>query len=473
MVWLEHTIKALFPTLVLEGSPWLTEWEESQRKVFLKIMRVFLPLIGIGYLLHYFLFDKPVGLEPLDSWFKFRMSVAAACFLTLGFYATPLSKGRWYKLPAVVLTGVICYSQAKVTFYYPAAPWLYPFVFVLASCLMLRLSAFQSLLFTGAAIGTFFSVLIESGVDSGTLLSATLVILVVVGVTRSSYSFEITNFLLNKTNAAQQSTNMELQREFSDRIKSFIPKVIAERIQDQVDRNNASVMEASINVLRAKKKPIACLFSDIRGFTQGSKNLDEYINDSVMPEVKASSKKIETFEGIPRKVGDLIFAYFDSDILELNIVRSLLSGISLSRMNRAFNETVSSVEIRRYILVSSGEAVVGNLGGIDSSVEITALGSPVNFLSRLDDATKNPRLAELLKPGDIIISAQSIEALSTFSLNLDIRSVCLAELDVEIRDFPETSKVFVMKPSNQNWTVLMDLYSDLFDRDPSSLDTTY
>jgi len=461
MLWLEQLIKALFPTLELEESPWHSEWEENQRKLFLRIMRVFLPVIAVGYVLHYFLFDKPSGLEPLQAWFEFRMSLASLVSAAFVFYLTGLSKQRWYKLPAIIVTGIACYSQAKVTYYYPAAPWLYPFVFVLGSSLMLRLSALHSLIFSGVTIGFFVPVLVDAGVDLGTLLSASVVICIVVAVTRSSYSFEVTNFLLNKKNAAQQAANLELQREFSDRIKSFIPRVIATRIQARVDEDNASVIEASLNVLRARKKTISCLFSDIRGFTEGSKNLDEFINESVMPEVKASSERIEEFEGIPRKVGDLIFAYFDDDSVNLNAIRSLLAGISLSKMNKAFNETVSRVEIRRYILISSGDAIVGNLGGIDSSVEITALGSPVNFLSRLDDATKDPGLAKELSPGDIVLCENSAAILRANEIQIEMKCVSLSKIEVSIRDFPETERIFVMEPSNKNWEILTSAYDTL------------
>jgi len=459
VLWVERFIKALFPTLVLEETPWQSEWESNQRKIFLRIMRVFLPLIALGYVLHYFFFDKPNQLEPADSWFLFRMSMATVVIAAFLFYLSPLSQTKWYKLPAVFITGLGAYAQANVTYYYPEAPWIYPFVFLLASSLMLRLSVFYSLLYAGVTIAFFFPVLVSAGVDTGTLVSACVVILIVIGVTRSSYSFEITNFLLNKTNAAQQAANLELQQEFSDRIKSFIPRVIASRIQSQMNNNSSGVMEASLSVLRAKKKNIACLFSDIRGFTQGSKNLNEFINESVMPEVKASSEKIENFEGIPRKIGDLIFAYFDDDSIEMNVLRSTLAGMELSRMNRDFNETVSTMEIRRYILISSGEAIVGNLGGIDSSVEITALGSPVNFLSRLDDATKEKQLAKLLEPGDLVMSSAAAAILRQAHAQIEIREISLDDLGVEIRDFPEARELFVMKASQKNWTLLNDLYT--------------
>lgn len=469
MLWVERFIKTLFPALLLEETPWQSEWENNQRNIFLRIMRVFLPLIAAGYLLHYFFFDKPNQLQPPEAWFLFRMSMATIIFATFLFYLSPLAQKTWYKVPAVIATAIGVYAQAQVTYFYPEAPWVYPFVFLLASSLMLRLSVFYSFLYATVSIVLFFPVLIAAGVDFGTLISACVVIIVVTAVIRSSYSFEITNFLLNKQNAEQQAVNLELQQEFSDRIKSFIPKVIANRIQSEMRFGNSGVMDASLKVLRAERKEIACLFSDIRNFTQGSKNLNEFVNQSVLPEVKAASEKIENLEGIPRKIGDLIFAYFDDPSNQKNILRSVLAGIELSKINQAFNETVSTIKIHRHILISSGEAVVGNLGGIDSSVEITALGSPVNFLSRLDDATKSKGLASALKPGDIIMCDKTANQLKTLAQDVHLNRLSLIDLEVEIRDFPETQHIYVMKPNRKNTEILLDAYAMDMPRFPDPL----
>ena len=112
------------------------------------------------------------------------------------------------------------------------------------------------------------------------------------------------------------------------------------------------------------------------------------------------------------------------------------------------NRTLSTVEINRYILISTGPAVVGNLGGSESAVEITALGSPVNFLSRLDDSTKLPNLAAELEPGDIIVCERTANILEGLGLKTPLRRLQLACLGIEIRDFPETKNIFIAKPND-------------------------
>ena len=446
MRWLETLFRAVSPAIDLEGTPWESEWKESQRDLFAKVMKISLPLIGLAYIFHYFFFDKPEGLEPIEGWFHYRMGAAALMLLVCAYYFSPLTRWTWYKLPGIVATGFVGFSQAHVTLNYPPAPWIYPFVFVISSVLILRLDAFKSLLFTLASTTLIVPVLVEAGVQFETLISAAIVSCIIAVMVRSSFSFEVNNFLLQKRNEHQQELNLQLQEDFSHRIRSFIPNVISTRIENHVENDNVSVTEASISVLKPSAKQVACLFSDIRGFTQASKDLEKFVHESVIPEVKAVSAQIEANEGIPRKIGDLIFAYYDDEHIELNVVRAVLSGIQLSLKNKAINATVSAIEIKRYILISAGEAVVGNLGGIDSSVEITALGSPVNFLSRLDDATKSPALASLLSPGDLVMSSHAAKILGDV-VSIDFQKVDLAELEVSIRDFPETEYIYILQPS--------------------------
>jgi class 3 adenylate cyclase len=167
--------------------------------------------------------------------------------------------------------------------------------------------------------------------------------------------------------------------------------------------------------------------------------------------VKASSRAIEQFRGIPRKIGDLIFAYFDYESPAINVLRATLAGIALARLNEDMNATVSSIDINRYILISSGPALVGNVGGLDSSVEITALGSPVNFLSRLDEATKQHGFSKRLSRGDILLCERSAGLLGQLELEFDWDTIDFASIGVEIRDFPEAKRIYSLKPSHRNW----------------------
>jgi class 3 adenylate cyclase len=210
--------------------------------------------------------------------------------------------------------------------------------------------------------------------------------------------------------------------------------------------------------LRPRKQNIACLFSDIRGFTEGSKDLDAFIRDSVLPNVKESTNAIEIYGGIPRKIGDLIFAYFDHKSTHLNLIRSILAGLEIARINEDQNADPSNPNIERYILISTGEAIVGNIGGFDSSVEITALGSPVNYLSRVDELTKHPKLRELLASSDLIICNTSLTLLHEIDVFPNVTSIDLSELGLSIRNFHEQTIIHTMRPTTENRQLFSDLY---------------
>jgi len=447
---LDNTIEWLFPKLVLENTPWMGMWLEETNATFCKNALIFLPIACAGYIAHYFFFDKALGLEPLNLWFNFRFSVATLTLACFVFYLSPLKNRSYFKLPLLITWWVMSYLQARVLVWYPEADWTWVFIFIIVGSIMLRTSALKSAIFTACVILTVLPSFIESNISTQDIASGIVVSLSAVIVIRSSYISEIRNFLLAQEHLESQKKIIELNVEFADRIRTFIPRVIAERLEKHVKENQMSVLQASIEVLEPRVTEVACLFSDIRGFTLGSKELKSFVTESVLPDVKVCSDAVEAQRGIPRKVGDLIFAYFDDPNPNLNLLRALLAGLEISRCNKDLNSTLSNQQIHRYILISVGEAIVGNLGGLDSSVEITALGSPVNFLSRLDDLTKHPRLAIQLEMGDLLLSEECAILLKKMDITLELIPIALAQYDLTIRDFPDITVIYRMKPTDAN-----------------------
>lgn len=459
MKWIESAITYLFPTILLEGKAWRGMWEDKEREVFVLICKIFFSFCGIGYIGHYFFYDKVMGLEPLEKWFAFRMIVGGLCIATTAYYFSPLARSKLFKLPAVVTTWVLCYSQALVVTWWDGTPWLYCFVYVIGSIIVIRTSPLISVSLAVLFISSQTPSLLQAGVPLSSIVSTAVVTLIILLVVRTSAMTDIKNFVLNQEYVAAQKQIIELNIEFADRLRAFIPKVIATRIDDYINQHRLSIIQASVEVLKARRTNVACLFSDIRGFTQGSKELDSFVSMSVLPEMKACSDLVEDRNGIPRKVGDLIFAYFDDDDSKLNAIRALMAAMDIARLNQDMNATLIESEIRRYILVSSGDAVVGNLGGLDSSIEITALGSPVNLLSRLDDLTKEPILAKLLNPGDVIVCDSTKSLITELGIKLQCESICLDAYDLKIRDFAEIRVVHRIEPSDSNYRALSEAYS--------------
>ena len=439
-----------FPNSLLEGTPWYSAWNEKERKEFVGLAIVFFSIAAAIYISHYYFFDLPTGLEPKKHWFTFRASMTGLCLATVSLYLSPLAKSRYYRLPTVITGLVCCYFQARVSVWYPEAPWLYCFAFIILFTLVLQTSPLKSLLFALAAALIQRQSLLEAGVPSPAITSAFFVTSLMCVAMRTAYISNIRFFLLTQQNTDTQRKNIEMNIEFANRIKSFIPEQIAMRLEHKLSDGRTTVLQAVDEVLRPKKMNIACLFSDIRGFTEESKNLDDYIGELVVPNIKACTQAVENCGGIPRKIGDLIFAYYDNEDQITNVLQSILSGFEISSVNENLNADTRSGEIRRYILISVGEAIVGNIGGFDSSVEITALGSPVNFLARIDEATKTIALGDQLENGDILICEKTYELLDSIQLDLRVRKINLEESGVKIRDFTDQTILYSIKSTEYN-----------------------
>jgi len=454
MNWFDRCVSWFFPRILLSGTPWQSRWEQQEREAFTSTARIFFPIAAVVYVAHYFFFDLPMKLEPSENWFQFRMSSAALCIATTAAYYSAYQHTKHYKLLAAIVCAYFCFAQARVVVNFGLEAWFFCFALIGITVQVLKEPLATSLVFAGVLIALITPSLFEARVPIAYISSGALFTTILIFALRSTYRKDIDNFVLNQENLAKQEQLVELNRDFTDRIRSFIPTVISERIENFVNRNRMSVIEASIEVLRAQEKTVSCLFSDIRGFTQNSRDLDSYIAESVIPEMRVCSNLIEKNQGIPRKIGDLVFAYFDHDHSTLNVLRSVLSGIEISIANKAMNSTLTKKRVDRYILISTGEAVVGNIGGVDSSVEITALGSPVNYLSRLDELTKSEGFRQKLAYGDVVICETTYESIGRLGISLDHKKLELSEMSVSIRDFSEEVNVYVVKPNNQNQEIL-------------------
>ena len=366
MQWLANSVEALFPKAIVKGTAWEQTWEVEQRDLFVRTALFFFPLVALTYIGHFVFYDRVINLEPIEGWFVFRVTAALLAMLCFMYYFrsrnTP-TVSKFYKVPALIAVSLLCISQAFIATIHEQASYLFSFIFVVIGVFIMRSSALNSFLLSTALLALQLPLLIQTDDSIQVLFSGAFVTILTSVITRTAYASEVKNFLLTHERDQSKQEMIDLTQEFSNRLRSFIPKVIANRLQNAVDLKGMSVLEASIEVLRPRSKEITCLFSDIRGFTKSSKNLDSFVAKSVLPELKACSDEIENFEGIPRKIGDLVFAYFDDTDTELNVLRSVLAAIRISNLNKDINETLSAERVNRYILIASGEAIVGNVGG--------------------------------------------------------------------------------------------------------------
>ncbi len=453
---LERVCYALFPTLLLQNTPWFETWIQQERSENILLWRWMFLLVAIVYIGHYYLFDLPMALRPTDLWFWFRMSIASLAIAASLCYCIPtLCHSRYYRLPAVALLWTLCFTQARTIVWYDQSQYLYAFMFVVLSTMLLRSSMAMSLVFAVITLGTQWPAYLESELSKPTVYSGMVATLVFISITRAKYLGDIRFFLASQQNIDAQRRMIEMNIEFTDRIRAFLPREISNRLSKRLSDNRSTVLQAVDDVLRPAHRTVACLFSDIRGFTQSTKSSDVFLGEGVIPNVRRCNSVVEKYHGIPRKIGDLIFAYYDDDNPYVNLIHCLASGFEIAEANRSFNEAQrAETRIHRYVLISNGDAIVGNLGGYDSSIEITALGSPVNLLSRIDEVTKLPAFKAVVRETDLVICPRTAQLLSHLALGCDVMRLALSDVGGSIRDFEEMNALWLLPTNAQNRTIV-------------------
>lgn len=453
---LERIGYALFPTLLLQNTPWLSIWAEQERRENIVLWTIFFPTVAVVYMGHYYLFDRPMSLQPPELWYWFRISIAGLSLSTMLCYCIPsLCRSKHYRLPAIAMLWLLCFTQARTIIWYDQSQYLYAFVFVVVAAMLLRTSIAMSLLFSILTLATQLPSFLASGISRPTIYSGMVATLMFVSITRAKYLGDIRYFLASQQNIDAQRRMIEMNIEFTDRIRAFLPREISARLSRQLSNNRTTILQAVDEVLRPTQRVVACLFSDIRGFTQATKSSQSFLGQGVIPNVRRCNAVVEKYHGIPRKIGDLIFAYYDDPNPYVNLIHCLSSGFEIAEANQRFNRSQRlETRIHRYVLIANGEAIVGNLGGYDSSIEITALGSPVNLLSRIDEITKLPAFKARVRETDLVLCPTTAHLISHLELGCKIEVLRLEEVAATIRDFEEMDAIWLLPATTENRSII-------------------
>ena len=447
---LERVMFWMFPQLMLEGTPFYQGWQDRERTRDVRFWRALFPIVAVvclakGYLL------PPPGHLP-NGWLQSHWILSAVCLLAAGLYALrSVSGSRFYRLPATAAMLVLVTLFAQTMVAYGGDQYMVMFIVIILSAWCLRASVFFSTCFAALAIYLQWECSRQAGVPQAVSVSFSVGVLVFVATARADYTGGIRYYVANERMIESQQQSIEMSIEFSDRIRAFLPKEISNRVSRRLVDDRLTVQQAIDTVLNPVERQIACLFTDIRGFTRGTKENKSFVSDGVIPNVARCSRVIESHFGMPRKVGDLLFAYFDDDSADANIVRCLSAACEIVEANERFNRTNElNLQIHRYLLVATGIARVGNLGGLDSSIDISAEGGPVDLLGEMDLLTKSPRFREHVNETDIVLCPQSAALLQRVKSQCDLQRFTLDELDDTNRDFQGIDSLWVFKMNDHN-----------------------
>jgi adenylate cyclase len=176
------------------------------------------------------------------------------------------------------------------------------------------------------------------------------------------------------------------------KLRSYLSRYVSSEVA-QVLANESSELELLLN---GASRPIAVLFSDIRGFTTLSERytpvgLVGHLNDYFESMVDS----IHLHSGILNKyIGDAILAVWGgllSNGPEQNCLNAVQSALDMEKrmieLNRKWEEDADKLPLAIGIGISYGEAFVGNMGH-SNRMEFAVMGDVVNLGSRLEGATK-------------------------------------------------------------------------------------
>lgn len=175
------------------------------------------------------------------------------------------------------------------------------------------------------------------------------------------------------------------QREKRRLARFFSPAVLREVVRHQSDAT-----------LGSRRRVITVLFSDIRGFTSLSEQVQpEQVAEMLGDYLSEMTETVFRHGGtVDKYIGDCVMALFNAPLEDpdhaVNAVRAALDMAERVREVSKRWEAKIGTPIRSGIGINTGEAVVGAMGS-RQRLEYTAIGDTVNLAARLESLTKEYR----------------------------------------------------------------------------------
>ncbi|NJL45460.1 MAG: GAF domain-containing protein [Leptolyngbyaceae cyanobacterium SM2_3_12] len=146
-------------------------------------------------------------------------------------------------------------------------------------------------------------------------------------------------------------------------------------------------------LMKGERKDVTVLFSDIRGYTTLTENLEaDKVVEMLNTYFETMVEAVFNFEGtLDKFIGDALMAVFGAPLpLSNHAWAAVQSALDMRRRLVKFNAeriNKNQPELRIGIGISSGEVVSGNIGS-QRKMEYTVIGDGVNLSSRLEGVTK-------------------------------------------------------------------------------------
>ena len=307
---------------------------------------------------------------------------------------------------------------------------------VVPSLMCLLILAFSSLVIGGLRyLG--LAVLIAF---SGTLLSAALIelktnfdtpaVVALVSIAFSTLYICITAFFVHQQGLrlAQVQSDIKREQEKAARLARNLAKYLSPQVWESIFSGKKTVR------LETQRKKLTVFFSDIKGFTELSEELEaEALTDLLNSYLNEMSKICLKYGGtIDKFIGDSVMVFF-GDPSTQGAKKDALAAVSMAIAMRKHMKVLRQqwraqgitkpLEIRMGL--NTGYCTVGNFGA-DTRMDYTIIGRDVNLASRLESAAE---------AGEILISHE------TYSLIKDL-IMCRDKGQINVKGFTRPVQIY-------------------------------
>ena len=177
-------------------------------------------------------------------------------------------------------------------------------------------------------------------------------------------------------------------------VRRYLPPAMVENIR-----------EIDTIELGGEEREISVILADVRGFTRFSEQLEpEALMTIINRYLEVSSDAIHLYEGIVDKyMGDAVVGLYNTQLNPQendHALRAVRAAMSMLYDVQALHELLpSEYQLWYGIGIDTGSAVLGNVGSQERK-EFTALGKPLNYAKKLQEAAER---------GEILISEETYD----------------------------------------------------------------
>jgi len=170
------------------------------------------------------------------------------------------------------------------------------------------------------------------------------------------------------------------KKEVMGTFKRYISPDVAEALVDE---------KSDAMALGGRKRNVACLFVDIRGFTKMSEELTpEEVVDILNGYLDMATRQVFRFGGMVDKfIGDCVMAIFNAPVdLDDYIFKAVCAAFGIVKEGQKICDAVMEKYNKKLefgVGVHYGDAVIGNIGS-KTRMDYTAIGDTVNTASRIE-----------------------------------------------------------------------------------------